>query len=471
MKVLLFNISLRPKSPLKLFPIGLSYVASAIDRAGFDLEIIDIDANRYSSGALEEHIAGKSFDVAAMGCIVTGYKYVKELAATVRRLNEQATIIVGNSVGSSIPRILLDNTEADIVVMGEGDVTIVDLLDHLADRRPIEGVSGICFKAAGKVVSTPARPVIQNIDEIPLINRDLFDVETYITSGRQMVNEPLPMAREKLRPLQINTARGCLYKCTFCYHVFQGEKYRHRSARSIVAELAEIKNRYDVNYVQFYDELTFFSVSQATDIVEAILEADLDILWEADVRGNMFKDDLGLALARKMKQAGCVGLGYSLESADREILNMMDKRMTPEQFLTQKGILDQADISSWTSLVFGYPTETKESIMLTLDCCREAGIYPSAGYLLPQPGTPMYDYIVSEGYVSDEEEYALGLGDRQDLYLNLTSMSDTEFQQTLNEGLEKLSDDLGIGLTKEKLIKTSYYRAKKKEPSERASGS
>lgn len=472
MKVLLVNVALRPGSPLKLFPTGLAYVASAVVRAGFDLEILDIDSKRYSDEELERLIESRDFDVVATGCIVTGYKFVKNLAAIVRRKNRDAVIIVGNSVGASIPEILLAKTEVDIVVMGEGDVTIVDLLRHLSDKKSLDDVQGICYKQAGRIVFNPLRPVIEDINRIPHPRWDLFDMETYIDGGRVMVSDPLPMPREEIRPFQVNTARGCLYQCTFCYHQFRGLKYRHRSASSIIAEMKELKSKYDINYIHFWDELTFFSLSQASEIVEALLEADLALYWTADVRGNMFKDEAGLVLAKKMKRSGCIGLGYSLESANAEILKAMDKKITPEQFVTQKRILDKAGLASWTSLVFGYPAETRETIRQTFDCCREAGIYPSAGYLLPQPGTPMYEYAKQKGHIADEEEYLLRLGDRQDLRLNLTGMTDSEFESYIQEGLKDLNRYLETGLAEDNLIKTMFYRQKRREDApDRVAGS
>ncbi len=466
MKVLLINVSLRPGSPLKLFPTGLAYVASAIVRAGFEPRIIDIDASRPSDEELERLIAAQDFDIAALGCIVTGYKYVKNLTALIRKINRDAVIIAGNTVGSSIPDIVLSKTETDIVVMGEGDITTVELLKQLAARKPVEDVAGIRFKRGNQVISTPPRPVITNIDSLPLPMWDLFDMETYIVSGRRSVSEPLPRPREELRPFHVNTARGCLYRCTFCYHAFKGVKYRHRTGASIAAEMAELKNRYDINYISFFDELTFFSIPQATEVVDALLKADLGLQWEADVRGNMFKDEVGLALAKKMKLAGCRGLAYSLESANSEILRAMDKKITPRDFVVQKRILDQAGLASWTSLVFGYPMETRETIRETFDCCREAGIYPSAGFLLPQPGTPMYEYAKERGHIVNEEDYLLRLGDRQDLRVNLTSLPGDALEECVREGLRQLSRDLEVDLADGELIKTSYYRDKRKKGNE-----
>ncbi|MBI4685907.1 MAG: radical SAM protein [Nitrospirae bacterium] len=165
---------------------------------------------------------------------------------------------------------------------------------------------------------------------------------------------------------------------------------------------------------------------------------------------------------RRMKEAGCLGMNYSLESADTDILKAMKKNVSVDQFSRQTKLFHKAGIPVGTSLVLGYPQETPESIRKTFDCCIKNRIYPSAGYLLPQPGSDMYDYAREHGFIRDEEEYLLKMGDRQDLRLNMTSMNDEDFEFHVCDGLKRCNDELKIGLDEENLIKTQYYRAAKR---------
>src|SRR3989338_5316827 len=128
MKVLLINLCLRHDTPKKIYPVGLGYVASAIHRAGYPLEIVNVDIHRYSDEELKAILSEKDFDVVGFGCIATGYRVVKDMTSLIRSVNKSAVIIVGNSVATSIPNIVLEKTEADIAVIGEGDVTVVELL-------------------------------------------------------------------------------------------------------------------------------------------------------------------------------------------------------------------------------------------------------------------------------------------------------------------------------------------------------
>ena len=459
MNILVINISLRPESKLKLFPIGLGYVVTAMKKAGFAFDLLDIDAHRHSDAEVEGLIGAKNYDVVCLGCMVTGYRIVKRLARTIKSRHPHATIIAGNSVATSIVQTLLSRTAVDIAVMSEGDETVVELLQALADGRPLEEVRGICFMRDGDLIRSPQRPLIKDISTLPLIDFSIFDVETYIKATQHHVSEPLPMPREEVRALPVNTARGCVANCTFCYHVFKDVPYRHRTPDSIVTEIKILIETYDLNYILFWDELTFFSKKQTLALVDRILEEKLDFYWTALCRGNLFDSDEDLEIMAKMKRAGCVGMGYSLESADPGILKAMNKHVTSEQFSRQTALYRRAGIPTITSLVIGYPQETPETIRKTFDCCIESRIYPSAGYLLPQPGSVMYAYAVEHGFIDDEEEYLLRLGDRQDLRLNLTGMTDEVLENEVLDGLRRCNELLAIGLDENELIKTGHSRS------------
>jgi anaerobic magnesium-protoporphyrin IX monomethyl ester cyclase len=462
MKILLINVCLRDDVDKILFPVGLGYIASAISRSRHELEIIDMDAHRMSYEQLEEKMCHLDFDVVGLGCIVTGYKIVKTISEIVKKVNKDALIIAGNSVASSIPEILLANTDVDIAVIGEGDHTIVELLDALEQGSDLKEVKGIYYKSREGIKATPGRNIVDNIDDIPLPNWTLFEMERYLTKSKEYVSEPYPMPQEQIRAFAVNTARGCAFNCTFCYHVFKEDKYRFRSTENIISEIRELQERFGVNYINFWDELTFFSKKQTHDLIEGIEKSGLKFFWTASCRGNLFTNK-DMDLLKRIKAAGCVGLGYSLESANLDILKKMNKKLDPNDFIKQKIALDEAGIITWTSLVIGYPEETEETINQTFNLCFENDIYPSAGFLLPQPGTPIYQYCLENNIITDEEEYFLDMGDRQDLRINMTSIPQDELEDCVNQNLKKIRDKLDLDITDAQLLKSGKYRAKAKE--------
>jgi len=460
MKVLIINVCLRPyRTDFIYFPIGLAYVATAIEKAGFNFEILDLDAKRLSDDEFEEYIRTKNFDVVALGCIVTGYKYVKQIAEVIKKHKKDVPIIAGNSVATSIPEILLTKTRVDIGVMGEGDITIVELLRAIENKTPLDEVKGIVFKKEGQVVFTPERELIPNLDELPFINYELFDMKTYLAKFKYGVAEPYPMPFELLKYLPLNTARGCPYNCTFCYHVFRSKRYRTRSVENIAGEIQYLQKKYGVNYIAFSDELSLYSRKQSNNFADCFIKQDIGIFWVADCRAGLFKET-DLELARKLKKAGCVALGYSLESANAEILQAMNKKISVQDFVVQTSVLYKAGITTSTSVVIGYPQETEDTLKQTFDCCYDCNIYPSVGYLLPQPGTPMYEYAVKTGKISDEEEYLLNMGDRQDFRINLTGMKQERIEELVKNHLKRIADKMHLGLDEDHLIKTGHFKQK-----------
>lgn len=459
---------IRPYLDFVYYPIGISYITTVLYQKGYEFDIIDVQAHRHTDKELEEALSKKSYDVIALGSLVTGYSYIRNLLTIARKTNPEAVIVAGNSVASSVPEHLLTHTEADIAVKGEGEITMLKILNALERKTPLAEIPGIVFRLDGKIIDTGFEPELINVNELPLPNWDLYDINLYIEKGKLDVYEPYPMPLEQIRPFVVNTARGCSFRCTFCYHVFSYTRYRYRSAESILSEIRVLNEKYGVNYVNFHDELTFLSRRQVKDFVDAVLASGLKFFWTACIRGNLFSDR-DMELLHRMKASGCLDLGYSLESGNPGILKAMKKRMNIEDFEKQKRALDKAEISSGTSLVLGYPQETIETLKQTFDICYELDLYPSVGYLLPQPATPMFEIAKEKCGIHDMEEYLMRLGDRQDLRFNLTDIPTDVFKDTVDVHLLRISDKLGLGLEKERLVKTVKLIYTKDETSDTAS--
>ncbi len=453
MKILFINPSLRPEAKRRQLPVGLAYVLTAAKRAGYDFDLIDMDIDLLTMDELEQILIKKQYDVYAFGCIVTGFKHIKKIIEIVRRINPASLIIAGNSVATSIPEILLTHTPVDIVVLGEGDETIIDLLKIYEEKKDFSRVKGIAFKKDGKIIFTPKRTVIPCLDDVGFPEWTIFDLQKYAQYTTINVNT---FSFQDALSFPLNSARGCPFQCTFCYHVFKGEKYRRYSAGAVVEEIKRLHKLYRCNFVSFWDELTFPNIKSVENMVNSFGKIDFQFGWEAPVRGDLFKKT-HLSLIRDMKAVGCDSISFSLENADPAILNTMNKKMTVPQFIEQAKVLWDGGVIPLTSVVFGYPQETQETIKHTLEVCRECNIYPSVGFLLPLPGTPIYDWAKIHGYIRDEIEYLSRIDDRQDFHINLTAMSDEEFIDTVRTGLENLAEKLGLKL--DSVFKTVTYQA------------
>jgi anaerobic magnesium-protoporphyrin IX monomethyl ester cyclase len=462
MRTLLINPCLRPYSQTRVVPVGLACVATALDRAGQEFDILDVDLNRYDDAEVDAKLAERRYDVVGLGTISSSYRVTKALCQQVKRAMPDTVLVVGNTVATSIPELLMDRVpEVDIGVLGEGDRTIVELCEAIAEGRELDGVNGLVFRRGGSVVFTAERTAYPCMEDVPFPDLTLFEFDRYLEISATLVPEPTPLPREQMRAVPINTARGCPFDCTFCTHAFKRYKYRYYAFDSVVEEFGRYQDRYGANYLAFYDELTLATKKRVHELCDSIEASGREFWWSINPRGNLFKrEDLGLL--KRCRDLGAIVIGGALESGSPEILAAMNKKLDPADFIEQMLAAREAGINRLTSLVFGYPQETPETIRLTVDICRRCEVYPSVGFILPLPGTPIYRQAQERGLIGDEEEYLLRIGDRQDLHINLTSMTDEQLLGTVTEELIRLKDDLGVPLSDEQVIKTTFYRTSAK---------
>jgi anaerobic magnesium-protoporphyrin IX monomethyl ester cyclase len=455
MKVVFVNPSLRPEAKRRQLPVGLGYILTAVKEAGFDFDLIDMDIDNLSMTDLERLLANGSYDILALGCIVTGFRLVRQIAEIAKKCNPEIVVMAGNSVATSIPEILLQRTKVDIAVMGEGDLTIVELLRALAKKNDLAGVRGIAFKKQGKILYTPRRPIVPDIDAIGFPDWQLFNLEKY---NKYSAINVTSFSKQDVLAFPLNSARGCPYKCTFCYHVFRDVKYRKYSEEAIIEEIKRLHYTYGCDFISFWDELTFPTIKSVQALVNKLEKLDFKVGWEAPVRGGLFKKE-HVGLIRAMREVGCDNIPFSLENASPEILKAMNKKMKVSEFVEQAEVLWEGGVPPRTSIIFGYPQETPETIQKTLDVCQECKVFPSTGFLLPLPGTPIYEWAKRHGHIVDEVEYLERIGDRQDFHINLTQMSDQQFVTTVEANLRSLAEKQGLQL--QSVFKTIKYQRPK----------
>ena len=464
LKLLFVNPCLRPGGYTKSPPVGLASVMTYFHENGYKFTLLDIDINEYDDVYVENYIKNNQFDFVLCGSIVTHYKWIKWFVNMVKMHQANSCIVVGNSVAGAIPELFLQHTKANVVVSGEGEISAFQAVEAVRLGKDLKTVDGISFRDnAGNFVENPPRKV-GAIDDFTMINWDFFDVERYIAKAH-----PMPDIDDKpieMRSMPVITARGCAFKCTFCHYVFWNDPYRNRSPKSIMAEIKNLIEKYNLTHIDFWDDLSFASAIQTERLCDAILESGLKFNWRASIRVDLFSranlsDKDALRIAKKMKQAGCYTCGFALESGNDEIMKMMNKKIDVGEFYKTVYTLRKVGIISQTSVVFGYPIETKETIQQTFDQCLNAGIYPSIGFLLPLPATGMYEYAKQKNLIIDEDRYLESITERQDVCINMTKMTDEEIMSAIKTGARRLNEELELGLNEDTYIKSKGYQNSK----------
>ena len=337
-KILVINPSLRLQSTSKFLPVGIASVMTYLQYKGIEFDLLDIDIHEIEDHDVVSYLEKNKYDIFLTGSIVTHYKWMKWLTWRVRNYNPKAKIIIGNSVAGSIPELFLKNSAADMAIMGEGEISTAELVLSIIRDEDFTKISGIAYKKLdGKVVVNPKRKGVKKLDDFPMIDWSIFDTEAYF---KKSYARAFGLEGQEVRVMPVVTARGCAFRCTFCHFVFENDPYRYRSPENIILEIKRNIEQYDCNFISFWDDLSFASLPQAERFADAIIASGLKFFWSAAVRVDLFGNPKHefrrrLAVAQKFKEAGCLSLGFSLESANKEILEMMNKKIEAQYFLNQ----------------------------------------------------------------------------------------------------------------------------------------
>lgn len=453
--LLFINPSLRPDAKRKFPPVGLACILTALKKAGYDFDLIDMDADCLTPRQLADSIKGKKYDLVGLGCIVTSLSLVVKLTDIIRRELPSALIVAGNSVATSIPELLLSRSEVDIASLGEGDITIVELVEALANGNDWRQVPGLAWREDGETRFSTRRNVVPDLDEIGFPDWNLFSIERY---NHNMLNLTVSDT-EKQVVMPLNSARGCIYNCTFCYHCFKGEKYRSYSEKAIISEVCRLTKDFVANFIMLWDELSFPSVKVFEQRIANLEKLPFITDWQGVTRANLFSSS-DISLLNRAVECGLKSVAFSIENASPEILAAMNKKITHDKTVEHAHSLWKAGITPLTSIIFGYPQETFKTIDMTLDLCYQCGIYPSVGFLQPLPGTQIYDEAIKRGFISDEWTYLMQAGDRQDFHINMTAIPSDVFQAYVKDRLEDLGKKLGVHV--DNPLKTGVYQKPKK---------
>ncbi|MBI5061107.1 MAG: radical SAM protein [Candidatus Aenigmarchaeota archaeon] len=401
------------------FPLSLGYIASVL-RDEHEVEVLDIWGKELSESEVLKQLKKlkeNDYDAVGITAMSTQYNYVKWLANEIKKYSN-AKIVVGGALATHSTKLLLENTKADFAVIGEGEITFLDLLKHVDEPKK---VNGLAFKHR-TVVRTPPRDYIKDLDSIPFPAWDMFPIEKYINRS---------ITRDDGRKMGVIAGRGCPYDCTFCSKSFSG--VRIRSAKNIADEIRELKKRYNIRFIEFLDELVVVSKKRIFELCNELEK--LDIQWSCQGRLNIVDHEM----LERMKKAGCKRIGYGIESGSPKIIEIMNKRIDLEQAEKVIADTDKVGITMVPQLMFGMVGETSETLQETISFCKRAHVGIQGMFTAtPLPNTWLYDYAIKNGLIKDELKYLEGLTGCDVLYVNLTEFPDSEFDKIKAETVKAI---------------------------------
>jgi len=385
-KVLLVNSPSEFKHPV--LPLGLATIAAYIREQGINVSIIDAWAESLSLEELEQKVSHSGADIIGIYIVSPRYTLGKATIKTCRQALPDSLIVAGGPHPSAMPEATLnDIPELDVCVIGEGELTMAELVRAIENGADLSAVDGLAYRDGNEIKITKTREFIKDLDTLPFPARDLFPMDKY--------NNPPPPHGRKKPFLTIITSRGCPYTCAYCSKSVFKQNYRTRSPEKVCDELEELINKYQAKEILFVDDDFSMDMQRAEKICDEIIRRRLKFRWTTSTR----VDQVNEQLLKKMKQAGCWMMIYGFESGNQHILDVVNKRFTIQQTIDGFEMARKAGMATLANFIIGLPQETKETIQDTINLIKKIRpTFISGGILIVYPGSNLHKMIQAGEY-------------------------------------------------------------------------
>ena len=397
-------------------PLGLLYIAAVLEKNDIKIKLVDTYAENLNYKQIEKKIQKYNPLILGLTCVTSNFNEVLKISEIAKKINPNMLVVVGGPHVSAIPKETLQkNKNIDIVTIGEGDYTLLDVHNAVKGNTSLEEVRGIAFRKGKDILVTNPRELISNLDELPLPARHLLKQELYKPSKDMSAADSF---------FTILSSRGCPNACTFCASkILFGMRVRYRSPESIIEEIKQALSLFKTKQIVFMDD-TFTTNKQRVMKICNLLKK-FNIQWGCLARVNTVDDEL----LRKMKWSGCNWIGYGVESGSQEILNKIKKGITLEQVRKAFRLTKKAGIPCTAFFILGHLDETKKTINETIKFSKELdATFAQFNILTPYPGTEVYSRAVAEGRVTRGfEKY--GNPKYKDPVIKLSTMTDKELKE------------------------------------------
>jgi radical SAM superfamily enzyme YgiQ (UPF0313 family) len=392
-------------------PYGAMFIASAVRKMGLVPAIINVDTERISNGLIIERLRQISPKyIGFSGIVAPSYKYIKALSRKIKEKFPDRIQILGGGLSSAAGPIL-ENTPIDYVVAGEGDRTIVELLDALENGKSADGVAGMYIRDGKGFRHTGTRRLIARLDEIDYPAFDLIDMDRYMPDGVEFIRNFIPDVRDSriLDPgrsrkmMTIPTSRGCFGKCSFCFRAYPG--IRVNSIKYVFDLIEYCIDKFGAGFFSLGDECFAPNKQRNWEFIEEYKRRKMDFIFR--ILG-MRVDTVDKDILKAYKEIGCWMIEYGFEAGNQKMLNIIDKRVTVEQNRQAALWTAQAGIYTSPTLVLAMPGETDKTVSESVDFIKSLSLgYKQYqwSYALPIPGSPLYEFARLSGAVEDEDEY------------------------------------------------------------------
>jgi anaerobic magnesium-protoporphyrin IX monomethyl ester cyclase len=379
----------------KLPPLGLAYVGAALEKAGFQVEILDNYLLKKPIEEVEAIIKKLQPEIVGITCGSATYQRCIETAHAVKETEPKCKVIVGGWHASYMPETLLDHSEVDFVVVGEGEQAMTELATAITrdDMKSSITIPGVAYRNKSQTVKNTPQ-FIGDLDQVPFPARHLLPMNMYGRRIEFLNVEPVDM---------MSVTRGCPYHCAWCdVETLWGKRCRSFSPKRIFEEMKHLVEKYGSRGIYFISDNFTIHKEQTLELCDLIKKEKIDIEWACDTRVDL----LSRELLEKMKEAGCRTIWFSIESGSPPILEKLNKSITLKQVADAFWLCRQAGIQVACSFMLGIPGETVEDMEMSLkfakkldpDWCR-------FNTYVAYPGSVLYEEVRHKHLYDRVEDY------------------------------------------------------------------
>jgi anaerobic magnesium-protoporphyrin IX monomethyl ester cyclase len=413
-KIVLINPNFEPSSVYKKgknkledslsMPRSLLCLGTYVQKYGHQVKILDIRLYPEYFDVVKKECQDADFvGFTVMTSQVTNA--LKLSAFIKRKINPNIKIIWGGIHSTLFTKQTCENEFIDYVVHGEGEETLLDIVNNLAP----EDIKNLAYRKLNTITNKPEviineRRDFFDLDTLPPLNYDLLELENYIYRTSHIKGK-------KVRTLPVITSRGCPHRCSFCIHVAcKDQKYRTQNVDVSIKELIRLKEKYGIEAIKFAEDNFFVNRKRVVEMCNQMIEHNLNLEWITECRADYFRpkyvDDELLTL---IKKAGCVGFTIGAESGSPRILELMKKDVTREQILFAAKQCQRFGLHPSFSFIVGLPTETKKDILMTVSLIEKVlkfapDAFGGVNLYRPYPGGDLYDISFNKGKIKKPEK-------------------------------------------------------------------
>lgn len=396
-------------------PLGLMYLAAVLERRNYEVKILDCTLEGYKKKTIEysggkiryglsdEDIAKRILDfsphVVGISCLFSAKIWdMENISRLVKSIDQKIITVVGGAHPGATAKKTLENNSIDFVIIGEGEVSFINLLETLKSGKKIDILDGVAFRQDGRIIVRPKTKYILNLDEIPFPARHLVSMPRYFEYG-------VAHSGSKQKPFtQMISSRGCPTKCTFCVlENHWGKIQRMRSAKNVLDEIEFLITTYGIKEIHFEDDNLTANKKRAIEIFDGMIKRGFNISWQCPSGIAVYSlDD---EILEKMKKSGCYNVPLGIESGDQEVLSkLMHKPVNLKKVPELVKRIRAFGMRVKGFFILGFPDETKESIKRTIEFAKSLELDWTLFFIAtPLPGSFLYQLCLEKGYIKEED--------------------------------------------------------------------